>query len=126
MKKRILIAEDDTIIAFDIVATLKRSGYEPVGPAVSLRRARELLASGVDGAIIDYDLNGETADSLIEDLERRGLPFVLASGATAHVIGVGQNNRSFDKPMMSTDLISALRMLLDGGCDDPQDTARLG
>ena len=35
----------------------------------------------VDGAIIDYDLNGETADPLIEDLERRGLPFVLASGA---------------------------------------------
>lgn len=113
MKKRILVVEDEPLIAFDIAASLRQRGYEPVGPAITLRRARDLVASGVDGAIIDYDLNGEAADPLIADLEERGLPFIVASGAMAHnPVAEGMRNRSFDKPMMSADLVMALETLL--------------
>lgn len=113
MVARILIAEDEPLTAFDIAATLKAFGYEPVGPAVTVRIARDLLASGVDGAIVDYDLNGEPADELIKDLVRRAVPFVVSSGEMAQ-IDLGQRSRSerFGKPMLSEELIDALRRLM--------------
>jgi hypothetical protein len=42
---RILVAEDDVLIAFEIVTTLRVAGAEVLGPALSLARALELAAT---------------------------------------------------------------------------------
>lgn len=113
MVSRILIAEDEPLTGFDIAMTLKQMGFEPVGPAVTVRKAREFLAAGIDGAIVDYDLCGEPADALIQDLIQRAVPFVVSSGEMC-AIDIGHNSRSrrFGKPMLSEELIEALRQLM--------------
>jgi len=113
MSPRILIVEDEPLTGFDIAATLKALGFEPVGPAPTVGAARELLASGVDGAIVDYDLNGEPADALIQDLVRRAVPFVVSSGEMRRIdLGQGSRSERFGKPMLSEELIDALRRLM--------------
>lgn len=113
MVSRILIAEDEPLTGFDIAATLKSLGYEPVGPAPTVNTARELLASGVDGAIVDYDLSGEPADPLIQELVRRAVPFVVSSGETVPIdLGEGSRSARFGKPMLSEELIDELRRLM--------------
>lgn len=113
MVSRILIAEDEPLTGFDIAATLKALGYEPVGPAPTVKTARELLAAGVDGAIVDYDLCGEPADALIQDLVQKAVPFVVSSGEMTRIdLGEGSRSARFGKPMLSEDLIDELRRLM--------------
>ena len=51
---RVLVAEDDAIVAFDIVKLLLAAGADVVGPAISVQRAIELAETDtVDCAILD-------------------------------------------------------------------------
>jgi CheY-like chemotaxis protein len=56
---RILVLEDEPLIAFMVRDWLAELGYETAGPAPSVRSALEIIAaSNVDGAILDVSLNG--------------------------------------------------------------------
>lgn len=78
---RILLVEDDLLIAMDMEEVLRDLGCEIIGP---FGRLAEALAAGrsqpLDGAIIDLNLRGEMSYPLIEELRRRAIPCVLCSG----------------------------------------------
>jgi CheY-like chemotaxis protein len=78
---RILIAEDEALVAMmieDIVADL---GCVVVGPAASVARALELIGGErIDGALVDLNLGGEHARPIVDALQARGMPLVFISG----------------------------------------------
>ena len=78
---RVLLVEDDVLIAMEMEDWLNELGCEVIGP---FGRLDEAMASArdaeLDGAILDLNLRGESSSPLIEDLDNRGVPVVLCSG----------------------------------------------
>ena len=86
--RRILVAEDDYVTAFDIKAELESLGAEVLGPVPDLEGAMDLLRLGAepDGAILDINLGGEMVYPLTDVLHDRHVPCVFATGYDAEVI----------------------------------------
>jgi two-component SAPR family response regulator len=79
--RRVLLVEDEMIIALDMVAILESFGAEVIGPAGSVAQALTLIEeTNVDCAVLDINLNGETVYPVAHVLERRGVRFVFMTG----------------------------------------------
>src|SRR6185312_11558135 len=79
--RRILVVEDDWLIAVCIEEALHKLGCTVVGPVSKLDRALELAKSEVfDAAILDITIRGGQVFPVAESLRSRGIPFVFASG----------------------------------------------
>lgn len=77
---KVLLVEDDFIVAYDMQTMLEEQGADVLGPASSLSEARELLArSSPNVAVLDVNLNGELVFPLAEDLQSRGIPYLFAT-----------------------------------------------
>jgi two-component SAPR family response regulator len=80
-KLRILVVEDETLIALMIEDTLIELGCEIVGPTGKLDMALQLTKEGnFDAAILDVTIRGGKVYPVAEQLAERGIPFVFASG----------------------------------------------
>ena len=78
---RVLIAEDNLFAAMELERALVDLGCQPVGPVGQLDQAMRLaLNEALDGALLDVDLRGELVFAVAEELERRRVPVVFASG----------------------------------------------
>ena len=78
---RILIAEDNLFAAMELEQTLVSLGCQPVGPVARLDQAMSLaLQEVLDGAVLDVDLRGELIFAVVEELRRRRIPMIFASG----------------------------------------------
>jgi CheY-like chemotaxis protein len=76
---RILVMEDDGMLAMDISDTLDELGHLVVGPARTVKDALARIESEpIDVALLDINLgNGETSYPVAEMLRRRGVPFAF-------------------------------------------------
>ena len=82
-RRRVLVVEDEPLIAMDIAHTLAEAGYDVIGPAGSVAEALSLIArSGCDAAVLDINLGAETAEPVARELIRRGTPYIATSGYT--------------------------------------------
>lgn len=78
---RILLVEDETMIAMELTAALQKAGHDVVGPARSVSGALTLLEGGsCDAAVLDINLGKETSAPIAEFLQRRQIPFVAVTG----------------------------------------------
>ena len=86
--KRILVVEDEYLIADDLAAELRRHGAEVVGPVASLPQAMDLAAdpAPIDVAILDINLREKQAYPLIDRLRARQVQVLIASGYDALAI----------------------------------------
>jgi DNA-binding response OmpR family regulator len=81
MSRRVLVVEDDALIALDIAHELADAGLEVIGPATSVAKALELVAAnGCDVAVLDVNLGKETSAPVASELRKRGTPFIVLSG----------------------------------------------
>lgn len=81
---RVLIVEDDALLAFDLEDLLREAGAEPIGPALTLAEAQALAdRNPIDGALLDIDLGTEKVWPLAEALYARGTPFGFISAQCA-------------------------------------------
>jgi len=79
--RRILVVDDEPLIAMDIVASLEEEGCKIVGPAATLQKALKLIESAeIDAALLDANLAGDPVDVLAAALLRRKIPFAFVSG----------------------------------------------
>ena len=80
--KRVLVVDDEFLVALDIKRMLVDMGMEVVGPATSLKSALELAeAEAIDVAILDVDLgDGGFVTPVVNTLIARCIPFALATG----------------------------------------------
>jgi CheY-like chemotaxis protein len=78
---RVLIAEDNLFAAMELESALIDLGCEPVGPVAQVDQALRLAQQErLDGALLDVDLRGELVFAVAEELERRRIPVIFASG----------------------------------------------
>ena len=85
---RVMIIDDEPLIAADIEMTLLGAGYEVAANAQHLSTALEALEQHeADFAILDANLGGESAEPIADDLHRRGIPFMILTGYTRDQIG---------------------------------------
>lgn len=88
--RRVMVVEDDYIIAADLADMLSQLAIEVVGPVGRVAPALALIeAESLDGAVLDIDLNGEDAYPLADALIARGKPVVFATGYDRSVIRSG-------------------------------------
>jgi len=79
---RILIVEDEAIIALMLQDMLEDSGFAVVGPATTVDEALTLSEAGnFDVAIIDVRLNGAFVYPVAERIRAAGRPFIFATGS---------------------------------------------
>nr|WP_158282770.1 response regulator [Aminobacter sp. AP02] len=76
---RILVLEDEALIALDVEQLCRDNGAGEVAIASNLREAQQ-ASQPYDAAIIDVMLDGEPTFDFARSLEAAGVPFVFASG----------------------------------------------
>ena len=78
---RVLVVEDEPLVALEIETELTDAGAVVIGPAATLEAAARLIeAEAVDAALLDANLAGRPVDTLAAALAARGVPFAFASG----------------------------------------------
>jgi DNA-binding NtrC family response regulator len=79
--RRVLVIEDEPLIALDLTQILSDAGAIPLGPATTVEDALELISStGFDAALVDANLGGKPVDSVAAELIRLGTPYVFVTG----------------------------------------------
>ena len=110
---RILVVDDEPIIAMTIADWLSDLGHSALGPAADLKSAFLLAEQALDAVILDVSLGAETTIALAERLIERGVPFAVASGHDAQALG-GAFGRGLPlpKPFLFETLRGAVERLL--------------
>src|SRR5262249_3514971 len=78
--RRILIVEDEMMIALHIEDTLTQLGHEICTVTTVAHAERMIEASRIDLAIVDYKLTDGNTESLMERLQSEAVPFIVCSG----------------------------------------------
>lgn len=78
---RILILEDDPLIALDLEMLLTDDGHTVIGICDSLDEARPRLADSFDFALLDIDLRDGKSFEIATALEARNTPFSFLSAS---------------------------------------------
>jgi len=80
-KLKVLIVEDEAIVALHLEDTLTDLGYDVVATAGRVDSATRLASTlPLDLAIVDLNLNGERTDPVADVLAARGVAIVFATG----------------------------------------------
>jgi AmiR/NasT family two-component response regulator len=107
---RILIVEDEFLLAMSLEDDLVAAGCSPIGPFANLTSATEATRrEQFDLAILDVNLNGEVIYPLADELVSRGKPFVLLTGyGAASLPERFRNLPRLPKPYDSASLIKEI------------------
>ena len=115
---RILVVEDDYLIAQCIVEVLEGAGIDVVGPVASVGEARALLAVAgrIDAALLDVNVGTEAIWPVVDLLAAAGVPTVLSTGydATAIPLAYVPLPRC-EKPARGQDVLRTLAGAMEAG-----------
>lgn len=80
--KRILLVEDEYLLADEMTREFEDGGAEVAGPVPTVEKAMMVLTQGkpIDAAVLDINLRGAMVFQVAECLMTRGVPFVFATG----------------------------------------------
>ncbi len=112
---RVLLVEDDFLLATDLAATIDNAGHEVVGPAGTVDTALRLIERHEpDLAVLDVNLRGSSSAPVAEALNERAIPFLVYSGyAETTSNGALSSAPLLTKPCTGEELISAIEGLFD-------------
>jgi len=107
---RVLVVEDEALVALQLEDMLTELGCAVIGPASRVGQALELLGGEpVEVAVLDLNIAGELVYPVADELGNRGLPyiFVTAYGRS----GLTEPYRSrpvLEKPFARRELLRAI------------------
>jgi DNA-binding NtrC family response regulator len=114
--RRVLIVEDELLVAMEIEGLLQRQGCTVVGPAPTAGRVLALLdQEKPHAALLDLNPNGESASPIAAELAEQGVPFVVVTGygnAQSHDPAL-RHAPCVDKPFRHRDLLRVLTRQLE-------------
>jgi DNA-binding response OmpR family regulator len=110
---RVLVVEDETLIAVLIEEVLSEMGCEILGPIAKLETALQLAKDGIfDIAVLDVTIRGGKVYPVAEELMARGVPFILASGYGDWSLPSSlREHRRLTKPFAEAELKEQVRLL---------------
>lgn len=114
MEEKIMIVEDELIVAGDIRLTLERAGYKISGVARSVHRALEIIETErPDLVLLDIYLKGDqTGIDLAVELNKANIPFVyLSANCNRQVLEAAKVTQPYGfivKPFREKDLLVTL------------------
>ncbi|WP_324826817.1 response regulator [Qipengyuania zhejiangensis] len=114
-KMRVLVAEDELIIGFDLCNTVKEAGYVVEGPYDDLSSATLAYETNKpDLAILDVTLGDGTVYPLAEQMMAENVPVIFHSGGVISEDFASRypQAQSLTKPCPPTEVIAALQQAL--------------
>jgi DNA-binding NtrC family response regulator len=112
--RRVLLVEDEMIVAWLLEDMLAELGCAVVGPAASVDQALAMIdAEAIDVAMLDVNLDGQMSYPVADALAARGVPFVFSTGY--HKDRLLERYRTFpalQKPFHLSELTDMLAKLL--------------
>jgi len=107
----VLVVEDEYLIALEAQRMAEEAGAAEVLLAKSIAEVRKVLADGprIDVVVLDLKLRDEDASTLIEDLVRRRIPFLVS---TAFAVDGPSGVPVLRKPYRDAEFIDALVQLV--------------
>ena len=109
--RRVLVVEDEYLLANRIAREFAKLGVETVGPANTVERALDLVEHGghLDGAVLDIKVRGDMVFPVADALRARGVPFVFATGYDQQAIPDRYSDvEHYQKPLDPAQIVRAL------------------
>lgn len=112
--KRLLVVEDEFMIATRIADILEDAGYEVVGPILNAAEAAHAITVDcVDGALLDLNLRGDASLRMAEAIARGGVPVLFVTGYAREILtGKWKNAPHLGKPFTDGELLDAVARML--------------
>ena len=119
--KRVLLVEDEPVVAMDLEMILRGAGYVVVGPATRLAETMRMAEQEIlDGGVLDINLDGERVFGVAEVLARRNVPFVFVTGYDRNILPDGLARRPLvRKPYAARSILTKLQELFRCFCEVP-------
>jgi CheY-like chemotaxis protein len=113
--RRILVIEDEALIALELQELLDQRGAKVIGPAVSVSEALEAINENhIDCALLDVKLGDETADAVAAALEQRAIPTVFVTGYGDGNLPPGfEASPVVEKPYTEDQLLNLISRIFD-------------
>ncbi len=113
---KVLVVEDESLVALDIENMLEDMGYKVVASVPRLVRALEVASRlDFDLAVLDINLAGEVVYPLAFHLAERGTPFLFSTGySTADLPPELRDRPILKKPVAPASLKRAVAMARSG------------
>jgi len=114
---RVLVVEDEALVAMHITDILNSAGFDVVGPCATVAEALSRLAqpSCCDAAILDAQLRNESALPVAERLAKLDIRFIVATGYNrGQLSGELALAPIIAKPVDAQDLVRQLREITPG------------
>jgi len=106
---RVLIVEDEAVIAGLIETILGEAGYSIAGPVATLERALATIErERLDAALLDIRINGHDAYAVADVLMKRRIPFIFVSGFTRKQMPAGYRHCAYIAKPFAPDAMLAL------------------
>jgi CheY-like chemotaxis protein len=115
--RRVLVVEDEAMIAMLVEDMLADLGCAVVGPAHGISEALELVRgpSPFDAALLDVNLGGAPVFAVADELRAKGVPMIFSTGyGDAGLRDVDRGAPVLQKPFRSQDLDAALTKAFGG------------
>lgn len=113
---RVLVVDDEAVIALEIEYVLTDAGAAVVGPVGMVEEALALVRSErLSAAVLDVRLSGESIESVADALFERDVPFIFYSGQVESDATLNRWPRAsfVAKPAPSSVLTEAVRRVVD-------------
>jgi DNA-binding NtrC family response regulator len=106
---KVLVVEDEPLIAMDLQDLLTESGCTVVGPASSLEQGMRLMKEeAVDGAVLDINLGREMVFPLADALAGQSIPFVYVTGYGKLLRACNHSRPVLQKPYAKQHLLNII------------------
>lgn len=121
--RRVLIVEDESLIAMLAEDFLIELGVTVIGPATTIDGALAMIETQeIDAAVLDLNIRGERSDRVADALRLRGIPIVCATGYGEGASDFARGSTIIAKPYSKEKLDHSLRLALS---DEPGGTEPL-
>ncbi len=114
--RKILVVEDEWLIAQHLSMLLEDLGCEVVGPVATVAEAIDKIAAEkIDCALLDANLNGTSSGPIVEALAIDAVPFIIVTGYGALELPTAAMNAAprLNKPFAEHELQKSLLRVLE-------------
>lgn len=111
-RRKVLLVEDEYLVAAGLASIMEDLGYEIIGPAGDAERALALVEEAApDLAVLDVGLGSETSFRLAETLRDRRIPLIFCTGVSPELPDALKSTPVVVKPFVKKGISAALEKL---------------